>query len=163
MTRDLTVSDSISIAADPMTVYRHVSDPTQMGRWSPENQGAKPLEVPELAEGMFFEGYNRRGPLRWVGRCRVLAAEPGRRFAFRTEELGLSVPMLKGRIATWEYTFEAVGDETLVTESWTDNRRWPDPVCTVVDPILTGGHSFAGFQRKNIATTLRRLKDALEA
>jgi len=40
MTRTMTVSNTVVIAADPTTAYAHVSDPTRMGQSSPENLGA---------------------------------------------------------------------------------------------------------------------------
>lgn len=40
MSRTMMVSESITVATAPETVYDLVSDPTLMGRWSPENRGA---------------------------------------------------------------------------------------------------------------------------
>ncbi|CAM3739056.1 SRPBCC family protein [Smaragdicoccus niigatensis] len=167
--RDLTVSDSVVVnGVDPMTAYRAVSDVAQMGRWSPENTGAK-VATKSLVVGDTFDGSNKRGPiLRWVGRARVTTAEPGSVFIFRTEGLGLGLPWLRhpGRrpgIASWEYRFEAVEGGTRVTETWHDERPWPDLLAAAADPILTGSRTFADFQRRNIATTLARLKADLES
>lgn len=159
------VHDSVVIDADPLTVYRQVADPSQMGRWSPENLGA---EVPTPGEpatvGTVFVGSNRRGRARWVTRCTVTAADPGARFAFDVREIGPKKPLIKGSIASWSYDFEPVPGGTKVTETWTDNRtRWPDVVASVFDRAMTGGHLFADFQRRNIARTLARLKADLDA
>lgn len=164
MARDMTVRDSIVVDVDPETVYAQVSDPTQMGRWSPENRGAVVLGKPGPAYvGMEFVGSNRRGRGRWVTRCVVTAADPGRRFAFDVRTWGVRRPSVPVRIATWEYTFEAADGGTLVTETWTDGRRgWPDLVTGVFDRAATGGRTFADFQRRNIARTLRNLKADLE-
>ncbi|WP_245717208.1 SRPBCC family protein [Nocardia jejuensis] len=160
----MTVSDSIHVAADPLTIYRQVSDPTLMGRWSPENRGAKITEPRDASYvGMEFEGFNKRGLARWVTRCVVIAAEPGERFAFRVEAIGARRPWLRGGIATWEYRFAAEDGGTLVTEFWTDDRRrWPDFTVAVFDRIVTSGNTFVQFQRKNIHRTLRNLKQELE-
>ena len=40
MTRDFTVADSVVVAADANILYDAISDPVQMGNWSPENRGA---------------------------------------------------------------------------------------------------------------------------
>src|SRR5688572_6303331 len=82
MTREMTVSDSIVVAAPPDVLYAQISDPTQMARWSPENTGASLPEpsVPAYV-GMEFVGSNKRGRARWVTRCVVTTAEPGRCFA----------------------------------------------------------------------------------
>ncbi|THA34522.1 SRPBCC family protein [Streptomyces sp. A1277] len=165
MPRTMSVSDSIVVLADPSDVYDRLSDPTAMGRWSPENRGARVLgERGEAYVGMVFDGRNKRGPVSWTTRCTVTAADPGRRFAFRVHAIGARRPLLRGPIATWEYRFEAVDGGTRVTETWTDDRRaWPDAVANAFDRVATRGHTFAAFQRRNIRTTLERLKAALEA
>ena len=164
MTREMTVSDSIVVAACPEELYAQVSDPTQMARWSPENTGARPRKPAGTTHvGMEFVGSNKRGPVRWVTLCVVTAADPGRRFAFDVRVFGFGTPLLRADIATWEYRFEPVEGGTLVTESWTDGRRrWPDALTRVFDPIATRRASFAEFQRGNIYRTLRNLKADFE-
>lgn len=164
MPRTHTVSDTVFIAVEPSEVFEQVADPSQMGRWSPENRGAK---VPEpgtpAPAGTTFVGKNRRGRLNWRTSCTVTASDPGRRFAFDVLAIGVKKPVLRAGIATWDYTFEAVEGGTKVTETWTDRRKgWPDPVANAVDKRLTGGHTFADFQRTNIARTLAALKADLE-
>lgn len=165
MPRTMSVSDSIVVLAGPSDVYARLSDPTAMGRWSPENRGAKVLgERRDTYVGMVFEGRNKRGPVSWTTRCTVTAADPGERFAFRVHAIGARRPVLPGPIATWEYRFEPVEGGTRVTETWTDDRRaWPDFLANAFDRVATRGHTFAVFQRRNIRTTLERLKAALEA
>ncbi|MFJ8861633.1 SRPBCC family protein [Streptomyces sp. NPDC102451] len=164
MPRTMSVSDSILIRAAPSAVYEQLSDPTAMGRWSPENRGARILGERRTAHvGMVFDGRNKRGSFRWTTRCTVTAADPGERFAFRVHAIGVRRPRLPGAIALWEYRFESVGGSTRVTETWTDNRRaWPDFLANAFDRVATRGHTFAEFQRGNIRTTLERLKAALE-
>ncbi|MGN5635144.1 SRPBCC family protein [Streptomyces sp. AC154] len=165
MPRTMSVSDSTVVSVAPSAVYAQVSDPTAMGRWSPENRGAKVLgERREAHVGMVFEGRNKRGRMSWTTRCTVTAADPGERFAFRVHAIGARRPVLPGAIATWEYRFEEVDGGTLVTETWTDDRRgWPDFLANAFDRAATRGHTFADFQRGNIRTTLQRLKAALES
>lgn len=166
MAREKTVSDSVVIDADPGTVYAAVSDISQMGRWSPENLGGTiehAADRPgELTVGTSFVGANRRGRAEWVTGCVVTAADPGRRFTFRVHRIGLRTPRARARIATWDYRFEAVRDGTRVTETWTDDRPWPDGVALLFDKAATGGSTFAQFQAKNIRRTLDRLKTELE-
>ncbi|MFE2022701.1 SRPBCC family protein [Streptomyces sp. NPDC056452] len=164
MPRTMSVSDSIVIDAAPSAVYEQLSDPTAMGRWSPENRGATVLGEHRGAHvGMVFEGRNKRGAFRWTTKCTVTAADEGERFAFRVHAIGAKRPRLRGPIATWEYRFEAVEGSTRVTEIWTDDRRaWPDLLANTFDRIATRGQTFAEFQRGNIRTTLERLKAALE-
>ncbi|HSX67521.1 SRPBCC family protein [Nocardioides sp.] len=163
-TREMTVADSVWIGVPPETAYDAVSDVTQMGRWSPENTGATVARPAAAAYvGMHFVGSNRRGPARWQTRCTVTAAERGRRFAFDVDRYGLAPLLLPVSVASWEYTFEPQDGGTLVTEVWRDGRtRWPDVSVRVFDPLATGHPSFAAFQRRNIARTLKNLKRELE-
>lgn len=163
MPRPMTVSASVVIAVDPATVYAQVSDPTQTGRWSPENLGAR-LDGPAVAQvGTTFVGWNKRGRYRWSTRCRVTAADPERRFAFRVEAIGLKKPRLQAPIATWEYQLEPVAGGTRVTETWTDGRiGWPDGMARVFDKLATRS-TFAEFNARNIRRSLDNLKTTLEA
>lgn len=159
------VQDSIVIAADAQTIYAQVADPSQMGRWSPENRGA---EVPDPGRpatlGTSFVGSNRRGRASWVTRCTVTSADPGARFAFDVVQIGVKRPLMKGAIASWSYDFATVEGGTRVTETWTDRRtRWPDLAAAAFDKVVTGGQLFSDFQRRNIARTLARLKTDLES
>lgn len=172
MTRTFSVSRSTLVEASPSSVYEQVSRPAQMGRWSPENLGASVVGGDRPASvGMVFEGHNKRGAFRWTTRCTVTEADPGKRFAFRVDAIGLRRPRLPGPIATWEYRFEDAGAETSepggvatrVTETWTDDRRsWPTFVANAFDRLVTGGRTFAAFQVGNIDRTLRNLKRELE-
>ncbi len=158
------VSDSIEIDADPMMIYRQLADPSRMGRWSPENLGTAAPSCGPLTVGDEFVGRNRRGPGRWSTACTVIAAEPGERFAFRVDRIGLRRPLLRGAIATWSYTLEPVGaGRSRVTETWQDDRTgWSDAWAARFDRLVTRGSTFAQFQAGNIRRTLERLKADLE-
>lgn len=155
MDRVRTVSDEVLVAATPASLYALVSDPSLMRRWSPENTGAS--TTGSLPVGAQFDGTNRRGRKRWVTRSVVTAADPGSRFAFRVHRIGLGRPLVPSRNASWEYRFTPVDGGTLVTETWTDDRRWPDALVRAFDTVATGT-TFAAFQRGNIRRTLDRLK-----
>lgn len=158
------VSDSVLIDADAETIWQQVADPTQMSRWSPENTGATaPVAGRPLQVGERFDGTNRRGRARWVTRCVVTESDPGRRFSFKVGKIGARTPVLRGRIASWAYDFERVDGGTRVTETWTDGRTsWPDWLAAVFDRGVTGGRSFAQFQRGNIRRTLTAMKAEFE-
>lgn len=164
MSRDLTVSDHVTVATDAMTLWSAVADPSQMPRWSPENirgdvaSPGRPLRATET-----FVGSNRRGRARWQTECVVTESEPGRVFAFDVRAIGPRRPVLRAAIASWRYTFAETDGATVVTETWTDGRRgWPDVVALGFDKLVTGGKPFADFQRRNIARTLAALKADFE-
>ncbi len=160
MNREFSVSDSAVVNAEADTLYAAISDPTQMGKWSPENLGALVQDPRGGAYvGMVFDGKNKRGRAQWVTRCTVTAAEPGKAFEFRVHAIGVKTPRLKGANATWRYDFESVPGGTKVTETWTDDRTaWPDVLALVFDKIATRGKTFPQFQRRNIAKTLDNLQ-----
>lgn len=163
MTRPRTISDDVVVDAPPEMLYSLVADPVRMARWSPENTGATTTRSGAAQVGDRFVGTNVRGGFRWVTESVVTAAEPGRLFAFTVRGWGVRRPTLRVRNASWEYRFEKVEGATLVIETWTDDRQWPDAVANVVDRLLTRGSTFAAFQRRNIRTTLDRLKADVEA
>ena len=159
MTRVRTVSDDVLVVATPEQLYALVSDPSQMRRWSPENTGA--TTSGSLPVGAQFDGTNQRGRRRWVTRSTVTAAEPGVRFAFRVHRVGVGRPFVPARNASWEYRFTPADGGTLVTETWTDDRPWPDALARAFDQLATGT-TFDRFQRGNIRRTLDRLKADVE-
>ena len=163
MARPRTVSDHVVVDADPDLLYTLIADPVQMARWSPENTGATPRRPGPAEKGDRFVGSNRRGAISWVTESVVTAAEPGSRFAFQVQGWGVRTPSLRVANASWEYRFEPVAGGTRVTETWTDDRPWPDAVANVADRVLTRGSTFADFQRRNIRTTLDRLKADVES
>jgi uncharacterized protein YndB with AHSA1/START domain len=142
-------------------VFAAVSDPTQTGRWSPENLGAR--VDGDVRVGSTFVGRNRRGWARWATRCRVTAYEPGRRFAFDVEAIGVRRPLLTAPIASWSYDLTPTDGGTQVIETWIDRRTsWSDRAAAVFDRIATRS-TFAEFNTLNIRRTLDRLKQTLES
>lgn len=164
MGRPMVVSDSVDVAAPADEIWAQVADPAQMPRWSPENTGAPLGAGRPLSVGDVFCGTNKRGPARWTTRCTVTASEPGAVFAFDVLAIGVRTPWLRGRIASWAYTFEPTATGTRVTETWTDLRAgWPDWAAAAFDKVATRGSLFSDFQRRNIARTLANLKADLES
>jgi hypothetical protein len=116
-------TDSVEVVIDatPKALYDLVSDMPRMGEWSNECarvEWAEGSTGPEA--GARFVGHNAVGPRRMIKysrRGRVLAADPGREFAFTTEEGGEESTI-------WRYRFEPVGGGTRVTESY-EARKLP--------------------------------------
>ena len=108
-------SEDVVVAAPAQRIYEMISDMPRMGEWSPE---CATVEWVDGADGPAaearFVGHNRSGPkglIKWSRRGRVLVAEPGREFAFATEESGK-----EGVI--WRYRLEPTAGGTRVTESY---------------------------------------------
>ncbi|MFC0598286.1 SRPBCC family protein [Streptomyces palmae] len=152
-----TVSETMEIAVPPQLVYDTVTNVAEMGRWSPECTGATVHEAGRAAcVGMRFTGRNashlKKRP--WSTNCTVVAAEPGRLFAFSVTAIGLP-------ISIWSYRFEPLdgGAATRVTETWTDTRG---KAMLFIGPKVSGIHDRVTHNRQGMQVTLRRLKEALE-
>ena len=148
------VGDSIEIAAPAHKVYDMVSDVTRMSEWSPEQVGTKWVgrsRAPEV--GARFRGANRNGWHRWSTSCRVVDAQPGKRFAFRVSSYGMSV-------ADWVYEFAPTESGCTVTESTTDRRGF---VIKYGGGLVTGVWNRPEHNLDGIRQTLAALKTAAES
>lgn len=149
-------ADEVSerIAAAPQRVYDLVSDLPRMGRFSPENRGGRWLGRERgPVVGARFLGFNRRGPVVWATVSRIVAADPGREFAFDVPSSG----------ARWRYRFEADGDATVVTESREPFRTRPLLARLFAGGLLGGVRSHDEEMLEGMRATLGRLKAAAES
>lgn len=105
---DLTHSESIDIAASPEAVYDLVSDVTRTGEWSPVCAQCwwDPGDGPRV--GARFTGRNVTPDRTWETRSEVVAADPGREFAWSVGP---------GRVR-WGYLLRAEGSGTVLSETW---------------------------------------------
>ncbi len=148
-------SVELDIEAGAEQLYGMVSDLPRIGEWSPECESVTwEGDVTAPVAGTTFVGHNAVGPgrrIRYTRHGRVLVADPGREFAFITDE--------GGRESTaWRYRFESVADgRTRVTESY--EVRWIPTWARILDvPLNRHKELLAGMR-----TTLDRLKAAAEA
>ena len=141
-------STSIEIAASPDAVYQILTDFSRISELSPECYKAEwEGNSTGPAVGATFRGYNRLRGNEWDVGCVVVAAEPGKEWAFE-------IPSDDGPGTVWRYTIEQTDAGSKVAESFDS-------------PILGNDH----FQKMgrhemllaNIAQTLENLKAAAEA
>lgn len=142
------------IDASPADVYALVSDVDRTGEWSPECRRCVWLDGATGAEvGARFRGYNRSGAVRWSRLVEVVAADPGREFAFRT---------LPDRFnkdsTTWRYRFEPADGGTAVTESYEIHRLPGFPVSLIMRTLLR----HHADMRPHMRQTLDRIKTIAE-
>ena len=147
------MSATARIAAPADHLYGLVSDVARMGEWSPENVGGRWIGgATAPAVGARFRGSNRRGWRRWSTTCTVVAAEPGRTFAFDVAFAGIPA-------SRWTYEFRPDGEATVVTETWTDRRpRW----FALLAGATMGIDDIRAHNRENIKVTLANLTAAAE-
>ena len=104
----LTHSASIVVRTSPAALYALVSDVTRTGEWSPVCRECSWDDGATGQVGDWFTGRNDNGRRQWETRSQVVAAEPGREFAWMVGE---------GWVR-WGYTLQAVDGGTELTESW---------------------------------------------
>jgi len=148
-------SVSIEIDADAGMVYDLISDVTRIGEWSPECRRANWLDGEAgPAVGVRFKGHNKWKMSRWARICEIVAAEPGREFAFWTiPGHGPSADS-----TTWRWDIETAGDVTRVTQSYEITKmpqRWFLPIVKRFMP-----HHLD--MRDHIRQTLEALKTTAE-
>lgn len=144
---------TIEIAASPADIYALIADITRMGEWSPECHQCEWVGEGRLpVVGARFRGHNRMGPIRWTTTCEIVAADPGREFAFTVIHDGT------GRESTrWRYRLEVVGATTMVTESF--EFVWCPVTSRIGDLFLPR----ARVLRRGVHETLERIKVAAES
>ena len=145
---------SVHIDAPAEKIYGIVTDVAGMGRLSPECTGGRWIDgATGPAVGARFKGTNKRGIARWSTTNTVVAAEPGKEFAFETKDSGYR----------WRYRIEAEGTGAVVTESREEFAERP-LLARVFTKILLGGIDGHDDElREGIVATLDRLKTLAEA
>lgn len=104
----LTHSGSVIVACPPDELYAMVSDITRMGEWSPICRECWWDDGGGPRVGAWFTGRNVLPERTWETRSEVVAADPGREFAW----------VVRGFIARWGYTFTPIDGGTELTETW---------------------------------------------
>ena len=105
---NLRFSESVVVARSPESLYDMVADVTRMGEWSPICTACWWDDGDGPRAGAWFTGRNELPDRTWETRSQVVAAEPGKEFAF----------VVGGAWVRWGYTFTPVDAGTQVTESW---------------------------------------------
>ncbi|CAN5566665.1 SRPBCC family protein [soil metagenome] len=106
----LEFSDSIDIALPPDALYALVADVTRMGDWSPVCRACWWDDDGGPHVGAWFTGRNETPERTWETRSQVVAADPGRQFAWE----------VNNGWVRWGFTFEPLSSgSTRLTESWT--------------------------------------------
>jgi len=146
------LEESIEVAAPPVKVWSLVTDLARMASWSP--QVVKTVVKGPVQLGTRSLNINRRGPLFWPTRSKVVRFEPHREFAFR----------VKDNFSVWSFTLEPTADGgTRVVQ----RRETPDGISDISMKLtriaLGGQEKFTGELRSGMRQTLERMKAEAEA
>ncbi|MGC0272875.1 SRPBCC family protein [Pseudactinotalea sp. Z1739] len=101
-------AESITVAASPESIYALVSDVTRTGEWSPICRRCEWEDPDNTGVGAQFTGFNETPQRSWQTRSTVVAAEPGRAFAWEVGD----------GYVRWGYALRPVDGGTEVTEHW---------------------------------------------
>jgi hypothetical protein len=148
-------SGSIVINRSPEEVYALISDVTNMGAWSPVCKACWWDEGAGPQVGAMFTGRNEVPERTWETRSEVVAAEPGKEFAWAVAE-----PPTRAR---WGYSLKEFDGGTEVTETWElppegqalFNEWFPDDGAAQIA-------ARAAAAEKGIPVTLAAIKKAAE-
>ncbi|TFV62150.1 UNVERIFIED_ORG: SRPBCC family protein [Bacillus sp. AZ43] len=143
---------STVVAAPPPEVYALVADVTRTPEFSPDVVRCRWLDgAAGPAVGARFEAVNRNQHGKtWRNRPVVVAAEPGREFAFaRTEPFAGTI--------VWRYRFEPVDGGTRVTETYEVVRPITRIGWFVIEKVFRAGDRRAAL-RAGMEATLQRLE-----
>lgn len=105
----LEFSDSVAVALAPEGLYALVSDVTRIGEWSPVCKACW-WDDPAAGAvvGAWFTGRNVLPERTWETRSQVVAAEPGREFAWE----------VNNGWVRWGFTVEPDGTGSRLTQHW---------------------------------------------
>jgi hypothetical protein len=143
------IQASTVVAAAPSAVYDVVSDIRRIPEWSPECVRAEWIGPGE------FKGWNRRRFGRWSTTAKIVAMEPGRRFAF-------AVQLGRGDFTRWSYVLEPYPDGCLVTEEFLMCVDLP-PLAAAYERLALRVKDRHADLHGNIDQSLRRLRAVIES
>jgi uncharacterized protein YndB with AHSA1/START domain len=104
----------VVVAAPADAVWEVVCDPTRVGEWSHETEGAAWLGGSTAARpGARFRGRNRTGRTRWSRVCEVLAVDPPHELTWRTVPAGIYRDSTE-----WKLRVDAVDGGTRITQAF---------------------------------------------
>ena len=147
------LEESIDIDAPPVRVWSLVSDLGRMSKWSPQVVKTIVRGRP-VGLGTRTININRRGPLVWPTRSKVVRFEPHREIAFR----------IKDNFTIWSFSLadNGTGGTTL-----TQRREAPDglsPIAQSLEDRLMGGVTkFEVELGAGMRETLAKIKADAEA
>jgi len=148
-----TQSGSVVVACSPEALYDLVSDVTRTGEWSPICAACWWDDGDGPRVGAHFTGRNVTPTRTWETRSKVVAAEPGREFAWVVGE----------SIVRWSYRLEPTDGGTRLTETWELQpgaasffvRKWGDQAAAQLAERTEAA-------RAGIPVTLGAIKDIAE-
>jgi hypothetical protein len=119
-------ASSVVVAAPPDVLYDFIADMPLIGQISAQCVGGT-WESDARGVGAYFIGSNAWREKTWTVRVRVVAADPGREFAWENlGDPGNPTPDDDPGLIRWGYTFDPIDGGTRVEETWRVLRPYPE-------------------------------------
>lgn len=147
------LESTTEIDATPEAVWAVISDPRVLGGLSDQVLRTHVVGTAPVGRGTRTVNINRRGPLVWPTRAKVIRYEPTRDYAFRIKD--------NGSIWSFELTPSAAGG-TRVTHRREAPKGTTKISKVLQDKVLGGIEDFDREMEAGMAVTLQRLKALLE-
>ena len=143
------------IDASPDRVWRVIADPTAMGDLTVECVAMRWIgSASGPGEGARFRGQNRSGWRRWSTTCTIVRYQPDVEIAWEVRAGPL-------RVARWGYRIESDGPlGSALSERFEDRRG---RLLSTLGPLLRGTGDAEALNRRNMVTTLNRIKARAES
>ncbi len=144
------------MAAPVERVWALVSDLPRLAEWSPQVVRSIKRSSGPIQLGTALVNINRRGPLVWPTRSRVVRFEPHREIAFRITDNQM----------VWSFTLEPIEADGSGGTRITQRRQAPDGIGAISRRLIAiafGGQETYGEElRQGMRATLARVKVAAE-
>ncbi|WP_121254026.1 SRPBCC family protein [Nocardioides ferulae] len=142
----------IEIDAPPAAVWALVTDVRRMSEWSPQVVRSFVLGGP-VRQGTTFVNLNRRGPLFWPTRAKVVRFTPHQDFAFRVAE----------NWTVWSFQLEPTASGGTRVVQRRETPRGISGVSKGLTKVAFGGQeTFTGELAEGMQQTLARVKAEAE-
>lgn len=141
------------IAAPPEAVWAVIADPRALGGLSDQVLRTHVVGTEPVGPGTRTININRRGPLLWPTRAKVVRFDPHRDYAFRVKDNG----------STWSFALEPTATGTRVVHRREAENGTTKISRTLQEKVLGGVAEFDEEMRAGMAATLQRLKTLVES
>ncbi|KRF20566.1 polyketide cyclase [Nocardioides sp. Soil797] len=146
------IEETVEIDATPEAVWALVTDLPRMASWSP--QVVKTIVRGDgVGLGTKTINLNRRGPLFWPTRSKVVRHDPHTEFAFKVLDNG----------TVWSFTLEPTGTGTRVIQRREAPHGTSKISSVLVDKVMGGQETFQRELGEGMRQTLARIKAEAES
>lgn len=148
-----TIEESVEISAPPAKVWSLIQDPRVMSKYSPETWRSFLRGGGVVKQGSRFLNINRRGPLVWPTRSKIVTFVPEQEIAWRVAD----------NYTIWRLRIEPTGGGCRLVQTREAPQGISDISVRLTNLAFGGVDSFSAELKGDMATTLSKIKADAEA